>query len=366
MKPKNNRIIFLDIMRAIAVLMMVQGHTTDTFLADEYRTYDSIFFAIWITLRGFTAPIFMFTSGTVFTYLFAKNKLPFAQNPRVKKGFYRFLTLVIIGYLLRYPTYKIFDFSNVSETQWTIFFGVDALHLIGFGLLFIIITLYLAEKIKLNPYLLFGAVTLFFFVLTIPIRGIEWSEILPLPLAGYLYRGSGSIFPLFPWAGYVLAGGLLGHYLAVNPGIQRTKEFATKIALLGISMIIFSILFNMVKSGFNHDVSFWNMGIPLIFFRLGVVVLLNGIIAFTALKLETVPPLLIQIGKNTLLIYVVHLIILYGSAWNPGFYQSFAHKFSVPVTAGMVVIMLSAMIFMVFVKEKFIFIKNKKLAPAKD
>ncbi|GJQ62106.1 MAG: hypothetical protein SCALA702_11590 [Melioribacteraceae bacterium] len=361
MNRTGKRIIFLDIMRAIAVLMMVQGHTTDTFLGDEYRTADSVFYQIWLTFRGFTAPIFMFTSGTVFTYLFQKNKLPFAENPRVKKGFIRFLTLVGIGYLLRYPTYKIFDFSNVGPNQWRIFFGVDALHLIGFGLLFVIITLYLAEKIKMNPDFLFVIGVVFFFGLTGYIRSFDWSELVPLPVAGYLYRGSGSIFPLFPWVGYVLAGGLLGHYLAEKPGVQRTDKFAKRITGSGIILIIASIGYYFVHSSLAEGISFWNMGIPLMLFRLGIVITLNGVVAYISMNLETIPPLIIQIGKNTLLIYVVHLVILYGSAWNPGFYNSFAHTFSFAATAGVVTIMLTLMILMVIIKEKFIFIKRKSL-----
>ncbi|MDH7605331.1 MAG: heparan-alpha-glucosaminide N-acetyltransferase domain-containing protein, partial [Melioribacter sp.] len=68
------RVIFIDMMRAFAVLMMVQGHTIDTFLSNEYRTTESILYNIWFTIRGFTAPIFMFSSGTVFTYLLRLHK----------------------------------------------------------------------------------------------------------------------------------------------------------------------------------------------------------------------------------------------------------------------------------------------------
>lgn len=102
------RIIFLDLMRAFAVLMMVQGHTVDAFLSNEFRTFDSVAYYIWNTMRGFTAPVFMFSSGVVFTYLLRLYKEPFFKNPRVKKGLIRFITLVTIGYLLRYPTYTFF------------------------------------------------------------------------------------------------------------------------------------------------------------------------------------------------------------------------------------------------------------------
>ena len=50
----NKRILYLDLLRAFAVLMMVQGHTIHTFLAEEYRTFDSMFYTIWHIMRGYT------------------------------------------------------------------------------------------------------------------------------------------------------------------------------------------------------------------------------------------------------------------------------------------------------------------------
>ena len=125
---------------------MVQGHTVDALLAPEFRSEQYPVYLLWEFMRGMTAPIFMFTAGTVLTYLFRLVNEPFMHNPRVKKGFLRFLLLVSIGYLLRYPTYKIFDFSDVTKDRLDIFFAVDVLQLIGFGLLFVMMCAYIAEN----------------------------------------------------------------------------------------------------------------------------------------------------------------------------------------------------------------------------
>ena len=110
-----HRVIFIDLMRAIAVLQMVQGHTISVFLSKDFQTTELPLFAVWYFLRGMTAPIFMFTAGTVFTYLFHSVKKPFKNNYRVKKGIKRGLLLLFLGYILKYPTWKIFDFSEVSS-----------------------------------------------------------------------------------------------------------------------------------------------------------------------------------------------------------------------------------------------------------
>ena len=83
MTEKSQRILFFDLLRAFAVLMMVQGHTIDSLLAEEFRTSESIIYVFWHTMRGFTAPIFMFTSAAVFTYLLRAGSVEFNSNARV-------------------------------------------------------------------------------------------------------------------------------------------------------------------------------------------------------------------------------------------------------------------------------------------
>ena len=109
---KKHRIIFIDLMRAFAVLQMVQGHTIDMLLSNSLRNYDNPIFATWYFMRGMTAPIFLFSAGAVFTYLFRLVNKPFETNPRVKKGVKRFFLLVFLGYLLRYPTASVWVFTS--------------------------------------------------------------------------------------------------------------------------------------------------------------------------------------------------------------------------------------------------------------
>ncbi len=346
-KKSKNRIIFLDLMRTFAVLLMVQGHTIDTFLGDQYRSFDSSIFSIWYTVRGFTAPIFMFTSGVVFTYLLRLNHQPFSQNPRVIKGFYRFLILVLIGYLLRYPTGRIFDFSEVTHSQWMTFFTVDALQLIGFGLLFILFLSYIAEKLKLSDYIVFSFGVSFFFILFLLIDQINWANFLPIPFAAYLYHGTGSYFPLFPWSGYVISGGILGVYLARNPLSFTSKSFSLK--LFGISLISFVVCFliHQFENYFYGEKTFWTDNSALIFYRLGMILMLNSIMSYIALRLKTIPVIVWQVGKSTLLIYVVHVIILYGSIWIPGFAMFYPKTLNIPLSILAAILLIVLMFGMV-------------------
>jgi uncharacterized membrane protein len=360
---RKNRIIFIDLMRAVAVLMMVEGHTVDTLLSDGFRSYDSNLYNFWNFVRGLTAPIFLFSAGTVFTYLFHLNKLPFSDNPRVKKGIKRFLILISMGYLLRWPTPYLLYFGNVTPEQWQIFFTVDVLHLIACGLLLIIILSYLAEKIKIRPAFIYITMIFIIFALYPLFLRVDWKTILPIPFAGYLYQGTGSLFPLIPWIGYVLCGAVLGTYLANNADIFKTTKFSFNLLVIGLAFVAIALIGDRIEILLFNESAFWTTSPNLVFFRLGVVILLNSAVSFLAIRLNNIPPLLIQIGRNSLPVYVVHLIILYGSPWSVGLAYFIGRGLDLWTTIGAAVLMISSMVALV---QRFQVIKGyyrkKKLA----
>ncbi len=357
--PKN-RIIFIDLMRAFAVLQMVQGHTTDVLLSNDYRNAEYLGFAIWNFMRGMTAPIFLFSAGTVFTYLFRLVNKPFDQNARVGKGFKRVALLIFIGYLLRFPTPTLIDFSLVTDAQWVVFFSVDVLQLIGVSLFMVIVLIWFSEKTKLGDIFTFSAATLFFFFCSFYAEQVQWVNYLPRPLAAYMYSSTGSLFPLFPWSGYVLAGAVLGSFLAKKPGIFKSAKFSYWLFAAGISFMLFAYVVESVQYYWLGDIRTWNTSPFLVFFRLGSVLVLNSIVSFISIKVESIPKILILLGRNTLLIYVVHLIILYGSAWSVGISLWFTKKLSVGLTITAALLMISLMVAMVLIIHK-LKIKNKQL-----
>lgn len=357
---KKNRIIFIDLMRAFAVIQMVQGHTVDVLLSEDLRTHDYLAYSIWLFMRGMTAPIFMFTAGTTFMYLFRLVQEPFEKNPRVWKGIKRFFLLITIGYLLRYPTSTLIDFSRVTDYQWKIFFAVDVLHLIGFGILFLIILAFISEKIKLGDYIIYITAALLFFLPAQAFSKIEWINYLPHPIASYFYTGTGSLFPLFPWAGYVIFGGALGSFLAKNPMIFKSYKFSLMLAGMGAILLLLSHIGNDIAMLFGFSMDRSSTSMLTVSFRLGFVLLLNALVSYISISVETIPRIIILVGRNTLLIYVVHLIILYGSAWNFGLNQLMGKSLLALPTISIALAMIVAMTTMVWLINKFR-IRNKEL-----
>jgi hypothetical protein len=302
----------------------------------------------------------MFTAGIVFTYLFRLVQKPFNENPRVNKGIKRGLLLIFLGYLIRYPTWTVFDFSQVSEYSMGVFLVVDVLQLIGFGLLTLFVLLYLSEKFKLNDYLTFTVTALVIFLVSPTFFKIDWNSFLPQAIAGYFYTGTGSLFPFFPWAGYVIAGGVLGAYLAKHPLVFKSSKFSLWLTVIGFALIGVSFVIDYLSALKGNEAVVNSATTSLIFFRLGFVLVLNAIVSYISLKVSSLPKIIILIGRNTLMIYVVHLLILYGSAWNPGLYGWIGKTFNGVQATISAVVMFGLMILMVLLFDKFK-IKNKQL-----
>lgn len=352
-------------MRAFAVIMMIQGHTVDTFLGNEYRSMDSIIYSVWHTMRGFTAPIFMFTAGLIFTYLLKSDQYDFWKNPRIKKGVKRGLLLIVIGYLLRYPTYRIFDFQYVVQKQWDIFFAVDALHLIGFGMLSIIALVFIVKKTHLNLNVLLYILIGILLIVSPTMNKIDWNLFLPQYFSSYLTRSYGSLFPLFPWLVYVFSGALLGNYLYKNDGIYLKKRFSFSLASLGGILLLLSVLLFSLQHSSNGKISLWFYSTGIVLLRVGFVLILNAIMAFIVRKFSSIPKLIVDTGKKTMLLYVLHIVILYGSAWFPGFYRYYSKSFNPIETLGTVVLMFCFMILVVLISNKIMILKNEKFALTK-
>ncbi len=126
--------------------------------------------------------------------------------------------------------------------------------------------------------------------------------------------------------------------------------------------MLLSQVFNELKFPINGNTD-WGSAIYLIFFRLGFVITLNSIVSFISLKVNSIPKTIILIGRNTLLIYVVHLVLLFGSAWSPGLALLFAKKLDVWSTIGFALLMILLMVAMVLAINK-LKIRNKQLVTA--
>jgi uncharacterized membrane protein len=321
MEIKAKRLHFIDAMRAWAILMMLQGHFVDGLLDPFFRDSSSSVYNLWLYFRGITAPVFFTVSGFIFTYLLIRVPQLGFENPRIRKGIKRGLELLVIGYLLRLNL-----FGLLKGELYDAFFLVDVLHCIGISIMLIIAVFLLTSRQKtwVMPTTLLG-ITLSLFLFE-PIYS-QWTySWLPEMFANYFTRSNGSVFTIIPWVGYTAFGAFLS--VLFKKYESQSNLYPTAIglsAIVGIClMYLSSPLFASISeiggiSLFN-DIALNNY----LFIRLGDVLLVFAL--FMVFRHYLTQPNLLRIGQNTLSIYVIHFVILYGSFTGLGLYAFFDHS----------------------------------------
>ena len=318
MKSKTARLFFIDAMRAWAILMMLQGHFVDGLLENSFRDTDSLIFTIWSYFRGITAPVFFTVSGFIFTYLLIRVPEKGFNNLRIKKGIKRGIQLLFIGYLLRLNLFGLF-----KGEMYASFFLVDVLHIIGLSILGIIGLYLLTSKQKNYVFpslLLLISCLLFSFE---PIYSEYTFQILPDALANYFTRANGSVFTIIPWFGYTAIGGFFSYLFIHYKNSQSLYPAAISIAALtGIFLIFFSSdLFIAISSITGIQLFEAIASNNYLFIRLGDVLIAFAV--FMLLRQFITSRTILKIGQNTLSIYVIHFVILYGSFTGLGLYRFF-------------------------------------------
>lgn len=317
---KTNRLYFIDAVRAFAILMMLQGHFIDTLLNPIYRDKSHSAYQIWSYFRGITAPTFFTISGLVFLYLLLKARDKGNDTPRIKKGLYRGLLLIGIGYALRIDI-----FSWLTGHFNNYIFVTDVLQCIGLSLIILIGCYVLLRKhVWLLSILLFILGCACF--LTEPLyRSLDLSQI-PIIFANYMTKTNGSIFTILPWFGFTAFGGFLATVFFTHVHRNRFRLVTVlSFFILGSILVEYSsyILMNLY---FRTDIELFKSSAyyNYLFTRFGNVLLLLGV--FYAAEPFLKGSLIGKIGQKTLSIYVIHFIIIFGSFTGFGlkrfFYQT--------------------------------------------
>jgi len=323
MLENRNRLVLLDILRAIGVMLMIEGHTLDAVLSPAYKSGDGFMFQFWTFFRGLTAPFFFFSAGLAFVVATVRKNGSFlgiskrSKRRRIK----RIITLLVLGYALHFPLELIYDPSSVPSENLKIFFCVDALHIISLSLLVIlIITLFTKSAEKLfRSYVIAAVLSLAIAPIS---EAIRWEQFLPQYLYSYLTFRSGSFFTFFPFSAYIFAGASFGAASLSMPLQYRARMLSgslVKISLasLGASIVFFPIQFLI----FSPDPDYWRALPAINFLRFGIVALVAGGIGYSSLRFTRIPKILPAIGRSSLTVYVVHLMIVYGSPINLGLAQ---------------------------------------------
>lgn len=130
-----------------------------------------------------------------------------------------------------------------------------------------------------------------------------------MPIANYFNPKNGSLFPIFPWMGFIFSGVIAGKYFIEAQENGGQNILIKRILILGMAFVLFG---HILLSGFLPE-SINSLSPNPIFFilRLGYVLALLSFCWFVTQKKSVKLNFIYYASRESLLIYWLHLQFIY-------------------------------------------------------
>jgi len=308
-------------MRGLACLLMFQTHCYDAWLSPEARKRT---FFMYSQLGGtLPAPLFLFLAGISFALvtrkLVGKGRAPIQiAKITLRRG----AEIFALGLLFRLQEYVI----AWGWAPWSDLFRVDILNTIGMSMMLmgVLCWLVLALRPPGNSTLSLtvaavGAATAI--ALLTPQLWTTWRpDWLPWPIESYIngIHNLGSpqawLFPIFPWGAFAFAGLAFGFLLqGAWTKLHEGQAFAWA-GVIGLAFILVARWLDARTGQLYSTYDYWHTSPNFFLLRVGMLLMILSACyvwcRWGAAQWGFSP--LIQLGQTSLLVYWVHIELVYG------------------------------------------------------
>ena len=288
---------------------MIQCHAFNSFTRMDLR--ESSGYVLSQFIGGMAAPLFMFMAGMTFGFQMEGLQARIAsRTQRWWTALRRAGYVLGLAYAFRLTNWV----GSLPNANLEELLKVDILNCMGFALaVFAAAALFDSEQRV--RYALLGAVVVS--ALAPVVSALDWSGWW-LPARDYLVpspsRGRFPFFPCGSYIGFGLAAGAIVRRTATEH-MDRLMQWAV---LLGFGLIFGAQYFaNLPYSVYSHS-DFWRNSPALILIRVGIaLVLLAGAYLWTEYCSKRGWSWVENFGKTSLLVYWVHVMLVYGALTNP-------------------------------------------------
>jgi peptidoglycan/LPS O-acetylase OafA/YrhL len=361
MERRHGRIEFLDIMRGIAIVVMVIGHSIDSVLSDGARATEA--FRLYDAVRGFTAPIFLFVAGFAFTIATERRWDDYRRFSRPLRGrILKILALLIIGYGLHLPYFSLTKLVHeTGPSELAQLLQADVLHCVAASLLTLQILVLFSPSLRVFGMLSTGLTALA--VLATPLVWITNVVLYVGPvLAPYFNQSQTSIFPVFPFGAFLFSGAALGHFYLTLSNSNKENKFGPLVFKLAVAAGLCGFLLDLVPLTVYPAHDYWKASPNFFLVRLSAVLFVT--VAFVYLR--KLPVLIerpvVTLGQASLLVYATHLVVVYGSPANIGMGQLVGR--TLPY-AGAVAVGVAVLCGMILLAHFWTHVRRHHLAPSR-
>ena len=296
---------------------MVVGHTLDMSLTPAIR--DAPLIALYWSFRGLTAPLFLVVAGWALV-----SSVPQLDRNVVHRRVRRAVLILALGYGLHWPGLSAAVAMEREGTLWPQLFAFDALPCIGWCLLLGLGLLSVLPRTSGRVGAL-GTLAMWLpFVVPLSWPVAEHSRWLWHGLLGHAEVR----FPLIPWAAFFFLG--MGLALVVRRLADPRHRTMALLLAGGLLLLVLE----------NTGLESWSPESPWpTFYRMGQVMLVLGTLSAAATGQVNV---LGNLGRSSLGIYVIHLVLLYGWAGEEGLAGLFFRRLPLILALGLAALVLVA------------------------
>ena len=304
-KTSSYRLEYLDWVRGMGAVIMLQGHVFHSFLRPDLKTTGAYTLSQFV--GGMPPALFLFLTGITLGFLMDSiERKGLAPRRRVLESLRRAGYLFFLAFAFRL---QLWVFG--MPAPWQGLFKVDVLNCMGISiaLLSVMALFKTAERIRLC-----AALGLAIALISPVISEMDWSGV-PWMLRGYIVPDYNS-FGIFPWGAYLAFGVSAGSVIRAIPrdATERCMQWA---ALLGGVLILGSQY--MANSSFTiyAKSEFWLNSPAQVLTKVGVLCLMISLaFLWTRYGAGEGWSWIRQFGVTSLLVYWVHIELVYGhAAW---------------------------------------------------
>lgn len=313
---RSSRLIFVDLLRLLAAFQMIHGHTLDVLLDASLR-HGSIHDA-WTWVRGLTSVGFLFAAGIAFSLSTLVDVEGYLAKPaRVAKRWRRTLWLVVLGYSMHFPAEWLAarfgaEVDPLSAARSLELFAMaDVLQCIGVSTALLMVLTQLTRNARVVAG--FAALGALGFIALAPLADAVVPQGVLRPLTNYLSHRGGSIFPLFPWSGFVFAGVAITFVVAprgaqTDPRVPVPRLAAFALALFAVAALAEHSPWSLADAETTYQAlpSFATL-------KLAALALVVAVLALVAVRVPALPRRLNVLAGESLMLYWFHLNLLYAA-----------------------------------------------------
>ncbi|MCS6808553.1 MAG: heparan-alpha-glucosaminide N-acetyltransferase domain-containing protein [Bacteroidota bacterium] len=324
-KPESaHRLAFIDIMRGIACVWMIETHVVNACLSWQYR--GGWFFTMLNTSNGYVSVSFIFCAGAGF-WLAASRKVAEykAFQPSLWQYVRRLGFILMVAYWLHVPTISLGKYLIAPPERQNLLWICDVLHTIVIASCIALALLLVVPTLKQLRWVFVGVALVFIYAAPL-VWQLEPDTFLPRVLGAYISRPPAAAFPLFPWCAYFFMGAALTAFFMES---SDRRKFAQRSAW--IACVTPFVVMTFLWTGWNRVFDYgwtdnWYLCSPgNVLFRVSGSILLFSMLYLWQERIvkwsvfgRTPASWLQLMGQESLFVYVFHLMIVYGSPANLG------------------------------------------------